>query len=79
MKIYNESGEHVATVKDGERVHIKEDPSVRRDKISPKSKKDIAEDIVGGKLEKAVRELYHVVSGNTPEETLQEFENEELK
>lgn len=68
-KIYNENGRLIEIQENGESIYTEEE-TVRRPKISQKSKESIAEDINAGNLKSALNSLLEVVSGETKEEIL---------
>jgi hypothetical protein len=70
-KVFDETGERVVEIQEDGEIVWTEDDSVRRDKISDQSKKDLIQDIENGDLEAYARKTFEILTGETIKEAKQ--------
>lgn len=66
-KVYSVNGRLLKVIENGETVWT-EDDSIRRDKISSKSQKELYDSIQNGNYEKYARKTFEILTGETVEE-----------
>lgn len=67
-KVYDQTGQRIVEIQENGQTVWTEDDSVRRDKISDQSRKELIKDIENGDLEAYARKTFEILTGKTVEE-----------